>query len=72
MPEGQDPFLRKGNLHAIDELTHQEMVADQQSIFHRPGRNLEGLDHKGANDQGKDKSDNDRLCPLPALRFGRF
>ena len=40
------------NASTVAELVHQQVVADQQRVFHRLGRNLEGLHGKGDDEHG--------------------
>src|SRR4029079_14881246 len=53
--------LERGSGRAEDELVHQQMIADEQVLFHRPGRDLERLHDERANEQRQDHRDDDRL-----------
>ena len=46
---------------AEDELVDQQVIADQQVVLHRPGRDLERLHHPGPHEQREDHRDDDRL-----------
>src|ERR1700758_3825450 len=39
---------------AITEFVHQQVVTDQQRVFHRFGRNLKGLHHEGDHKNSND------------------
>ena len=69
MGNGDERGAGERHLHAVDELTDQDMVADLQGRQHGPGGNLEGLDDEGADDQGKNDSNANRLEVLPEDRF---
>ena len=55
-----------------DELVDHQMVADEEVVLHRAGRNLERLDDKGADDQREDRRDDQRFGPVAKLRFFLF
>ena len=60
------PFKENGierirETQTIGKLTHQNMVPDLQRREHRAGWNLEGLDDKASNKQGKKQSDQQRF-----------
>src|SRR5215471_21830091 len=45
------------------------MIADEQVVLHRTGRNLERLDHEGADEERQDDRDHDRLEVFADRRF---
>ena len=49
---------------AIGHLIDEEEIADQQRLFHRAGRNPEGLKKQGAEDTGNQKCVDDCLDRL--------
>src|SRR5262249_46854917 len=52
-----------------DELVHEQMVADEQVVLHRPGRDLERLDDEGADQKSQDHRRHHRLEVLAKRRF---
>src|SRR5678810_577347 len=44
----REPLVREWHFGAIDELVHEQEVADLQRLLHAPARNLEGFDEKRA------------------------
>ena len=54
-------FVPKGDLDAVDELVHQNMVANEQSGLHGTGRDLERLNNKTANEQSQENRNDDRF-----------
>jgi hypothetical protein len=57
---------------AVTQLVHQQVVPDQQRVFHGLGRNLESLDDKG-NDKDRDHYGSQQLLqrnqPVRVRRF---
>jgi hypothetical protein len=53
--------LHAGAVRAEDELVHEQVVADEEVVLHRAGRDLERLDDERAHEQGEDHGDDDRL-----------
>jgi len=53
--ERQDDLVGEGDMGAVEEFVDEQMVADQQRVKHGARRDLEGLDHEGADDQGQDQ-----------------
>ena len=53
--------LGPGDGRAEHELVHQQMIADQQVLLHRPGRYLERLDDERADEERQHDGDNERL-----------
>ena len=62
------PFERRRR-GTEDELVHQQVIANQQVLLHRSGRDLEGLHDEGADEQRKDHRDDDRLEVLAQRRL---
>jgi hypothetical protein len=61
--------LREGDVIAVEELVHEDVVADQQRVFHGAGRDLERLDDQGPDDEGDQQRDGERLDVLAYLPF---
>jgi len=69
---GNYGFSQKGNFYAIDEFADKNMITDQQGVFHRTGRYLEGLNNKCSDKEGNNYGNdyclcvffNDRYCVL--------
>ena len=49
---------------AVGELRDEQVVADQQGRHHRAGRNVEGLEQEGADDERDEQRIDDRLDRL--------
>src|SRR5439155_870212 len=65
------------HLRTEEEFVHEDVVADEQRVHHRAGRDREGLDHERPDDEGEEDRDPDRLhvlaqrrLPLGLRRFG--
>ena len=56
-------------LRAEHELVDQQMVADEQVLLHRAGRNLERLDDERPDEQREDDRDDERLEILARRRI---
>src|SRR5208337_833387 len=56
-------------LECNPKFVHQQMVADQQSGLHRPGRNLESLHYKGGAKNSENDGDHQRLKCVAGGRF---
>jgi len=65
--EGQDPALRVRYMVPVDELVDEDVVPDQERVLHAARRDLERLQEEGADDQGDDEGDAERLSVLPDL-----
>src|SRR5204863_456439 len=52
-----------------DELVDQQVIADEQVLLHRSGRNLERLDDERADEEGEDDGDDDRFEVLADRRL---
>ena len=67
--ERNDHLLQIWQLDAVDKLVDQNVIADQQRVFHRSGGNLEGLHHEGANEKCQQNSHENGfdVLPQPAL-----
>ena len=50
---------------SVGKLFDEQVIADQQRVFHRAGRNVVGLEEEGAQDQGDDQRVNQRLGQFP-------
>ena len=44
---------------AEDELVHQRVIGDQQVLLHRAGRDFEGLNDEGTDEQRQNDRDDD-------------
>ena len=53
-----------GHPEAVDQLVHEQVVADEQRGDHRPRGDLEGLDDERADDERQPDGDDDRLDVL--------
>src|SRR5262249_50337037 len=54
----------------VDELVHEEVIADQDRLFHRPGRDLISLDDKRADEEDEDGGNEQGFIPLPGGGVG--
>ena len=45
----------------VDEPVDEEVVADQERVFHRPARDVEGLDREGVGEAEEEAGDDQRL-----------
>ena len=52
-----------------DELVHEQVIADEQVVLHRSGRDLERLHDERADEQREDDGDDDRLEVLAQRRL---
>ena len=50
-------YLLKLPSDAIGQLIHQQMIADQQRVFHGSGGNHEGLNQEGGAEQQQQNGD---------------
>ncbi len=61
-----DPYIAgNGVAYAVDHLINQDMVSYQEGGDHRARRDFEGLDEKGADEQGQYEGQGNGLYPLP-------
>jgi hypothetical protein len=58
---GQNPVLPGPERGRVDHLVDQQVIADQQVVLHRAGRDLEGLDHERADEEREDDGDDHGL-----------
>ena len=68
-PERQNRLLDARGARAEDELVDEQMIADQEVVLHRSGRDLERLHDEGADEQRQDDGDDDRFEVLAESRF---
>src|SRR5262249_42721882 len=61
----QQAIEKADRVRPIDELVHDEVVADQDVVFHRGGRDGVGLREKRADEEGQDDGDERRLEGVP-------
>ena len=61
VPIGSSARSSAGFGRAEHELVDQQMIADEQVVLHRAGRDLERLDDERADEQRQDHRDDDRL-----------
>ena len=62
-------YLLTGPGGGIGQLVYQEVIADQQRVFHRPRWYHEGL-HQRCRAEQKEKDGYRPLCDSPARRLG--
>src|SRR4029078_6247968 len=55
-PDSGELHSRERNFGAINELVHEEKIADKQRTFHATGWNLERLDEERADDEKQSES----------------
>ena len=56
---GQQLACNRAGRRAEDELVHQQVIADEQVVLHRAGRDLERLDDPRTHEQCEDHRDHD-------------
>jgi hypothetical protein len=59
-------------MSAENKLIDQQMIADQQRIFHRTRGNFKGLKQKGTNNQGQDQGKEQSLTIFSIPGFLAF
>ena len=57
--------VQKWNFYTVYKLIHQDMIPDQKGRLHGTRGDLEGLYDKGADKEGEDDGDEDRLSIFP-------
>ena len=73
-PDRQHGALEAGFARAEHELVDEQVVADEEVVLHRAGRDLERLDDEGPDKERQDDRDDDRLEVLAErglLEFAR-
>jgi hypothetical protein len=63
--DGDKSDVQERNLYTVYELIYQDMIPDQKGRLHGTRGDLEGLYDKGADKEGKDDGDEDRLSIFP-------
>ena len=66
---GSSTSLERGERRREHELVDQQVIADQQVVLHRAGRDLERLDDERPDEQRQDHRDADRLEVLARGRL---
>lgn len=61
LPYRQEPPLEGGGRRRVEEAVHEEVIADQEGLFHRAARDEEGLHHEGVREAEEDGGDQERL-----------
>ena len=69
VPIGSSGALEAGLARAEHELVDQQVIADEQVVLHRAGRDLERLDDERPDEERQDDGDDDRLEVLAQRRL---
>ena len=64
LAQARKPLVRERHLGAIDELVHEQEVADLQRVLHAAARNLERLDEERSDHAEQHHRDDEDLDPL--------
>lgn len=59
---GEEALVGEGQERAVGGLVHEDVIADEQRRDHRAARDLEGLDHEAAQEQGDPDRNRNRLA----------
>src|SRR5688572_11471379 len=62
--EGGEPRFQERHLGAVEELVHEEEVADRERVFHRARGDAERLEEERTDEQEEDEGGQDRLGVL--------
>ena len=63
--DSDEKFLSPESEKKLDEPVDEEVVADQQGVFHRAAGNVVGLNHEGVRELQEDGGDDQRLQVFP-------